>query len=85
MVDTVRGLHALQWTNAVTMVVLDINDNQANNKWQTKDIDPPGGGKLQVLTSGSFLAYRLLDLNDVEIERGSYAAWSVVSVELVIP
>ena len=64
-------------TDSVT--VLDIQDGQLNNKWETKDIDVPPGGSLLIAHSGAAFAVQRIDDQGVIVEVLLYPAWMLVS------
>jgi len=73
------------WTEVDDLVVLDIVDNAPNNKWETKNITPPGGGRIQVAWRDSFLVYRLRNNIDDVVEAGIYPTWMIVSSKVSFP
>ncbi len=84
MAETARGLHSLQWTEAISLRVRQVNGDVIHNN-MTELIEPVPNGRLQILSAGNFLVYRLLDPDDVETERRGYPDWMQVSAELVTP
>ncbi len=84
MGETARGLHALQWTEALSVRVRQVNGDVIHNN-MTELIEPAVNGRLQILSVGGTFAFRLLDEDDVETERGAFSEWMLVRAELVIP
>lgn len=84
MAETVRGLHALQWTEVIDLRIRQLNGDSIHVT-MTEVIDPPGGGKIQAIASGGFIVYWILDSDSVELERHMLADWFVVTATLVIP
>lgn len=83
--ETARGLHALQWTNTIDLRVRQVSGEGSIHNNMTDLIEPPLGGRIQILVSGSFLVYRILDEDSVELERHAIPEWLAVDANLVVP
>lgn len=84
MGETARGLHALQWTDTIDLRVRQVT-NGSIHATMTTLVEPPLGGKIQILVSGSYLVYRILDVDDVELERHAIPQWLAVDANLIVP